>query len=231
MKHKRALVRTLFTRAHKICTFDMFEPELHKITQTLTENGYLNASLTESMETPVLVPKKHIYLEISFKGDLDTQKTTQRLVASLKRTYNTAELRVISRTQPLSLPSLKGSKPIIAQSHCIYQFSCNCGACYIGINDRRFRSRIKGHVPKWVENTVKLSNVGTLRARKPPASSIAKRLLETGHQVDKHSSFRILLCHSNPRFLRFAEAVVIKRSNPLLCVQKQISVHLRLPWA
>ena len=38
-KHKCALVRTLFTRAHKICMFDMLEPELHKISQTLTENG------------------------------------------------------------------------------------------------------------------------------------------------------------------------------------------------
>ena len=81
-KHKRALLRTLFTRAHKICTFDMLEPELHKILQTLTENGYPKRFiekpnlLREPMETPMLVPKKHSYLEIHFKDDHDTQKNT-----------------------------------------------------------------------------------------------------------------------------------------------------------
>ena len=80
VKHKRSLVRTLFTRARRICSLDMFESEFQKITQTLIDNGYTKdfiekySRITQSKERIASVPKQPIYLEILFKGDFETEK-------------------------------------------------------------------------------------------------------------------------------------------------------------
>ncbi|CAH8632261.1 unnamed protein product [Dicrocoelium dendriticum] len=123
-------------------------------------------------------------------------------------------------------------QPIGANSHCIYQFTCSCGIHYIGRTNRSLNSRIREHVPKWLQRQITQSSVAhTICSRKPPASSIGRHLLATCHQFDPATMFTIVLRHTNTRFLRFAEAVAISRIKPALCVQKQLFVSLRLPWA
>ena len=182
---------------------------------------------------PEVVPsveKLKVYIELPFKGDLEMKRITQRLSASVCSTYNAAEIRVSNKTQRLPLPSIKGDQAIGAKAHCIYQFTCDCGNSYIGRTDRCLNSRIKEHLPKWVRCEVETGPL-SVTTRRPPASSIARHVLTTGHQINPDKSFRILLSHPNPHFLRFAEAVAINRLHPPLCVQKQLFVNLRLPWA
>ncbi|KAA3680405.1 uncharacterized protein DEA37_0003061 [Paragonimus westermani] len=149
-------------------------------------------------------------------------QTTQRLVNSIKRTFNAAELCVLARTQKLPVPSIKGDQPIGATSHCVYQFTCNCNESYIGRTERCLISRVKEHLPNWVQNSVLRKNDNVVETRKQPASAVARHVLTTGHVIDPSCAFRILLRHSNPRFLRFAEALAINRLKPTLCVQKQL---------
>ncbi|KAA3676597.1 uncharacterized protein DEA37_0009147 [Paragonimus westermani] len=117
-----------------------------------------------------------------------------------------------------------GDQPIGATSHCVYQFTCNCNESYIGRTERCLISRVKEHLPNWVQNSVLRKNDNVVETRKQPASAVARHVLTTGHVINPICAFRILLRHSNPRFLRFAEAVAINRMKPTLCVQKQLLV-------
>ncbi|KAF7257690.1 hypothetical protein EG68_04481 [Paragonimus skrjabini miyazakii] len=74
-------------------------------------------------------------------------------------------------------------------------------------------------MPKWAQDVTAQSTPFVPGSRKLPASSIAKRMLATGHRINPESTVRIIMCHTNPRFLRFAEAVAISRLKPALCVQ------------
>ena len=216
IREKRALVQTLFSRARKICSQDCLAKELELVRNTLLSNGYPEGFINKHSQPsvrppkPASVSKLKVYIELPFKGDMAMRQTTQRLSASLQSTYNAAELRVINKTQRLPLPLIKGNQPVGAKSHCIYQFTCDCGDSYIGRTDRCLKSRIKEHLPKWVLRAVETGPVEET-ARRLPASSIARHLLTSGHNVNPDKAFRVVLSHPNPRFLRFAEAVAIGR--------------------
>ena len=138
---------------------------------------------------------------------------TQRLSSSVQSIFNAAEIRLINRPQTLPSPSIKGNQSVGAKSHCIYQFTCDCGNSYIGRTDRCLKSRIKEHLPKWVLRAVE-SGPQTETTRRLPASSIARHLLTSCHKVNPDNAFRVLLSHPNPTFLRFAEAVAINNLRP-----------------
>lgn len=237
MAHKRALVKTLFTRARRICSNDCLPDEFELITKTLMENGYpkrfieKHSQIRPPKQTVLTAPKKKVYIELPFKGNAAARRTTKRLVSAIQRTYCAAEAVVINRTRRLLLPSVKEEEPIGAKSHCIYQFLCNCGVSYIGRTDRALDSRMKEHLPNWVQRAVNQPPSDDTCSRKPPASSIGRHILATRHQINPSSAFQILLRHPNSRLLRFAEAAAISRIKPALCVQKQLVVNLRLPWS
>ena len=63
------------------------------------------------------------------------------------------------------------------------------------------------------------------------ASSIGRHLFESKHQIDYNQAFTIVYRSTNPRLLRFAEAVAIHRENPILFVQKRLQQSLQLPWS
>ena len=133
LKEKRALVKTLFSRARKICSDDSLGNELQLIKDTLLTNGYPerfinkhSLPITQPTKTPS-VEKLRVYIELPFKGETDMRRTTQRLSASVQSTYNAAEITVINRTQGLPLPRTKGDQAIDAKSHRIYRFRCISG--------------------------------------------------------------------------------------------------------
>ncbi|KAA3681950.1 uncharacterized protein DEA37_0000663 [Paragonimus westermani] len=139
--HKRALVNTLFTRAIRICTQDSLAKELDLITSILQSNRYPKMFIERrSRPKPpfeqVATVRKRVYMELPFKGDYSMHQTTQRLVNSIKQTFNTAELCVSARTQKLPVPSIKGDQPVGATSHCVYQFTHDYEESYIGRTDR-----------------------------------------------------------------------------------------------
>ncbi|CAI2738924.1 unnamed protein product [Dicrocoelium dendriticum] len=238
VRYKRTLVKTLVSRARRICSADCLDDELVFITATLMANGYPRRFIEKHSQPRGpkdlvhTAAKKKVYIELPFKGDLATLKTTKRIISATQGSYYAAQVVVINRTRNLPIPPTKEAQPIGANSHCVYQFVCDCGKSYIGRTNRTLTSRIKEHVPRWVQREV--AQIAYPRqipcSRRPPASSIGKHLLDSGHQLELGSAFKVVLRHTNPRFLRFAEAVAISRIKPALCVQKQLFVSLKLPW-
>ena len=67
----------------------------------------------------------------------------------IRNTYYAANPRIVFTNKPLLTPG--GKDQVSNFSMIIYQYSCCCTACYIGLTTRQLRKRIKGHVPKSVE--------------------------------------------------------------------------------
>ncbi|CAH8652897.1 unnamed protein product [Dicrocoelium dendriticum] len=234
VRYKRTLVKTLVSRTRRICWAVCLADELELLTTTLLENGYPRSIIEKHSQQ--LVPKhllhiasrKKIHIELPFKEDFTLLKPTKLLLCAMQRRYCAAQVVVINRTCNLPVPPTKESQPIGANSHCIYKFVCECGDSYIGRTNRSLTSRIKEHVPRWVQCEIDQLPCPTevLCLRKPPASSIGKHLLTTRHLIEFGSAFTLVLRHPNSRFLCFAEAVAISRMKLALCVRKQLFISL-----
>ncbi|KAF7260969.1 hypothetical protein EG68_01204 [Paragonimus skrjabini miyazakii] len=86
------------------------------------------------------------------------------------------------------------------------------------------------HVPKWLMRATTQQAMATERVRRNPTSSITKHIMETGHVVDPANSFHVLLRNRNLKLLAFSEAMLINTRRPVLCVHKQLTHAVCLPW-
>ena len=226
IEQKRTLVKTLFNRARRICTSDTLPSTEEKIKKDLMMNSYPVAFIDyhscPKPKAPVSydVPKKPVYISLPFKGDNVNTTIKKRLKASIERTYPMTTLKMFNKSNRMGPSNLKVPTPIFAKSKCIYQFACVCGDRYIGRTDRKLDCRVKEHMPSWLTNG------------KPgiPRTAITKHLVSSGHVVDKYQSFNILNRQRHPSLLRLAEAVLIRRLQPNLCIQKLYVTPLNLPW-
>ena len=139
------------------------------------------------------------------------------------------------KTTRIPAPPVKQPLPPYARSHLLYQFMCGCCVTYAGGTERQLRVRVAEPIPRWIQTTITQAAQITSSTQGPishktPASSIAKHILQTRHCVNPQVSFRIVYATRNEQLLGFAEAVAIRKHKPPLCVQKDLSVSLKLPW-
>ncbi|CAH8643572.1 unnamed protein product [Schistosoma mattheei] len=226
LSYKKALVKTLFYRAEKICTTDKLEEELMKVEKCLRDNFYPQKFIDKYKKRKqnntevITVNKKPITISLNFKGDEVTNTINRRLNTALARTYPAAKLQILYKTTCSITQSKVDKHPFHVTANCIYKFTCTCQSSYIGRTERRAYLRFFEHVPKSLRT----------RERKTLNSAITKHLLDTGHQVDTLQSFKVISKQPNSSLLKFAEAVAIRRQKPDLCVQKEMVINLSLPW-
>ena len=176
------------------------------------------------------MPRKPIYLNLAFKGDQPLNDAHYKLKSALRRTYPSAQLRLIPSTRGINLDKGQRSQLENSASHVIYQFTCSCGDIYIGRTDRQLTQRMSEHIPKWLKRSMLLGSPKHQPSNRNPSSSIAKHILATGHTVDPISSFQPLLRNLNSKLLAFSEAMLIRLRNPPLCSQKVLTQSIHLPW-
>jgi hypothetical protein len=225
ISYKRTLVRTLFTRAHKICSNGTYEHESHHITNCLKRCGYPSAFITKysspstSQTTVSLAPKKSVYIKLSFKGDDVTNHISRSLRGAVQRTFPAADVLFLSKTTRLPLPPVKDSLPILSTSQCVYKYECTCGSTYVGRTERQLSVRVSEHLPKWLRNSLE----------KTARSAITKHIMDA-NCPNNQNALRIVIRQNSVTLLRGAEAVAITRLKPNLCVQKEMVLALALPW-
>jgi hypothetical protein len=209
-----------------IVTDDRINTEESFLYKTLMENGYPSKFIDKYSKPSDFKPvhlfasKKSVFINLPFKGDDISLLVKRRLSNAIKRTFYAAEL-VLSHSTT-RVPASQRKDPIVttAKSNLIYGFTCTCGSKYAGRTSRQLGVRIGEHVPKWLSTT----NQGT------PRTAITKHLQDTGHRVDVSQAFRVIYIPDSKYKLRFAEAVTIRLTKPILCVQKQMVTNLSLPW-
>ena len=198
--------------------------------QTATRISSFAIKIAKHTSELATVAKKCVCLCVSYKGDLCLNQLKQQLSTALRQTFNAAQLQVIAQSRPLPTPPIKAQLPVSTTSHCLHKFQCSCSCTYLGRTDRKLADRMNEHIPKWVRACVATQTHNDNGSSRVPASSIAKHLIETGHQVNLTNAFSVVLRCSKAKLLKFAEAVAINREQPCLCVHKRTLVDLRLPW-
>ena len=238
MKYKIGLVRTLFHRAREICTTDTLEEERKVIVKTLSENGYPLSFVSKhcqqkSKEDPIPnVPKMSAFLRLPYKGDDVTNLINKRLNSAINRTYYAAKQIIISTTTRIQIPSVKEPQPLHAKSNCIYQFTCECSATYIGRTERQLHNRMVEHIPVWLQKSMKdkFKAITSPEKDRTLKSSITQHICESKHCVIPQKAFNVVYTTNNNRALRYAEALVIRNRQPQLCKQREWLITLALPW-
>jgi hypothetical protein len=244
IRYKRGLVKTLFERARRICTEDTLAEEMRFLKNTLQENGYpprFISKFSKPTSSSLLVPtveKKDVFLKLPFRGDDVDRIISNRLNAAVAKVYHSAKPVILYETTTIPTTPVKQPLPLYAKSHLIYQFQCgSCYVTYIGRTERQLHVRVAEHIPKWVQRVTGQPNgMGTrtiedlIRGHRTPSSSIARHLIMSRHHANPQTAFKVIYATPDPQLLKFAEAVAIKRLKPPLCVQKDLSVTLVLPW-
>ena len=228
IEHKRGLVKTLFNRARRICTPDTLSEIEDRITKDLSKNSY-PASFIAYHKRPKAnanydVPRKSVYITLPFKGDKVNTIIRTRLNAMIQRTYPAAQLRLLNKSPKIGSSNTKVKKSFFAESKCIYQFECTCGSRYIGRTERRLDCRAREHIPAWLVN----NGSGTAH------TAVTKHVMSCDHidrnNIDRRKVFSIVNRQHSLTLLKLAEACLIRRLQPDLCVQKQYVIPLGLPW-
>ena len=98
---------------------------------------------------------------------------------------------------------------------------------FLGCTTRRLSPRVKEHHPAWLIK----GGTGNIR------SAIVQHLVDSGHRINPDQAFSVYyqVPFNLPKPVKFrtlctAEAVGIRMLKPVLCIQKQISHPLSLPW-
>nr|CAH8866888.1 unnamed protein product [Trichobilharzia regenti] len=174
-----------------------------------------------------IAPKKILYMSLEFEGDLASDIMKRRISESLKRTFPVASLRIAFTNRLLLFNNLKDKIPMLTNSMCVYQFTCSCGARYIGRSTRVLSKRVQEH-PAWLRK----GGSGAIR------SAIIEHLVDNDHPISIASAFKVIYkAKSNlPKSLRtrlicIAEALVIETEKSHLCVQKKFVQPLQLSWS
>jgi hypothetical protein len=108
---------------------------------------------------------------------------------------------------------------LLTKSHVLYIFQCRRWATYVGLTERQLKFRISEYIPTWVKNQVAQPNVLSQQQPRPrthklPASSTARPLLETNHQLDPSNSFRVIHTSSNSRLIHYTEVIAVRKFQP-----------------
>nr|CAH8866400.1 unnamed protein product [Trichobilharzia regenti] len=133
------------------------EEELLFLKNILAQNGYPTRFVEKNMkpkpkrEECDSAPKKTLYLNLNFKGDLAADILKRRISSSLKKTFPAATLRVTFSSRPILRNNTKDKLSHMTNSMCIYQFTCSCGARYIGRCMRVLSKRVREHYPAWLQ--------------------------------------------------------------------------------
>nr|CAH8861330.1 unnamed protein product [Trichobilharzia regenti] len=174
------------------------------------------------------VPKKTLFMNLEFKGDIAAEILRNRLSKSLKKTFPTATLRITFSFRQLIQSNVKEKIPLLATSTCIYQFTSSCGTKYIGRTQRQVHKRVLEHCPAWLARGEK----------KNSNSSILEHLVISGHRAPPHECFTVV--HRVPQYrtkglrmrhLYIAEVLAIRDLKSDLCIQKRYIHSLALPWS
>ena len=234
LKYKRNLIRTLCSRARRICTPDTFDLEMNKLRSTFEANGYprkfieVNMKHQSSRYEEQTVPKKQLYINLDYKCDVSCEILRNRLNRSIKRTFPAASLCISFTPRRLFQLCTKDKLSHLTTSMCIYQFTCSCGAKYIGRTSRQLSERVTEHYPPWFIKG----------ERKAIRSSILEHLVDSEHKISPDSAFRVIYrTNANVpkavriRHLAIAEAIAIRLWKPELCIQKKLMHDVSLPWS
>ena len=156
-KYKHAAIKSLFFRAHNLCSKASFYKEAESIiTEMFLKNGYnINeikkieeATKKDRTTQPPPQPEtEKIYLKLPYKPEVEMliQKKVKKIESLLG---NNIKITVAYQTTKTAnfFPN-KDKVPMELRSNIVYKFECEqCKYCYFGETRRHFESRRQEHI-------------------------------------------------------------------------------------
>lgn len=253
-----ALIRSLTTRAKRICSQAFLSAELEVLRGIFISNGYPISIIERFMEctlrdsTAAIGPKKcPIYLKLPWLGDVST-KFEDRIAHVISTNFPALRMVCCFSSRSTFATTNKDLLSMHQLSNVIYSFTCRCGREYIGKTTQRLSERIRQHIPVSLtnaavtfrslqpgENITSLPKVEQLALAKYLAASrsdsaVSRHLKDNHDCLRAFSSSNLFDCFTvvsrarNQFHLDVLEAVFIKLRTPVLCQQKEFVKALYL---
>ena len=159
-KWKTAWMRSLITRAKKLCSKNKLHPELEIIKKFASWNKYPKSVVNAMIKRVLSIPKdkpntdddkrKKVYFNVHYAGDVGDQLVKQcwrKLSRCTKERVNF--VTKYSVTKLSFFTNMKDKIRSLSKSYVIYEFACpGCTASYIGLTRRTLSQRTKEHATR-----------------------------------------------------------------------------------
>ena len=171
---KIALIRSLTTRAKRICSEEHLDGEIVKLKSIFAKNGYpppitervIGQTLHPKVAEPRVTPRP-VFLKLPWCG-AESRATQNRVEAATRKAAPWCKLVSAFTTRCAFSTCKKDVLPADHVSKVIYLFSCYCGCSYVGRTTLRLGQRAEQHVPKHLVHTVILGVAPVKRGRGRP---------------------------------------------------------------
>ena len=247
---KISLVRSLVSRAVRICSPTALPDELMKLRRIFEKNGYpalvVERTLQETvrkfaptcegsdgaMVPEVLQPKPVLpdlgpapdraVLRLPWIGQI-SQHYKKQITSTVNGCYPFVKPMVVFTTRTVFSGRAKDVLPTTLKSNVVYLFTCSCGLTYVGRTSQCLAERIKQHIPR--DLLQRRTRAGVMV--KQTDSAITKHLKSSLDCINAEvtKNFKILAQARSQQHLNVLEALFIQRLAPPLCNQKE---HVRV---
>ena len=233
------LIKSLTSRAVKICSKSTLAQEINNLKTLFAKNGYPTEVVNRTIQMEIDRHEKNAITKASNADDTRSKFVVLRLpwlgqvsnryrkqvVDVISDSYPQVQPRVVFTTTPNFNGRAKDVLPTTSRSQIVYEFTCSCGLTYVGKTTQCLSVRIDQHIPRKI-----LDSTPDLRKHRAD-SAITRHLKENPDCISKAlptKAFRILVQARSKPQLDVLEALFIKRLAPHLCNQKDYVQHLTL---
>ena len=238
IKHKINLVRSLTSRAMRICSQVNLESEFDCLRGIFRKNGYPSGIVERIMNEvkqrgigkdddarTELTQSVRILLKLPWIGAAGRKLQREFEDAVTKADVSLIPV-VVFTTRHVFNGKCKDVLPMTSRSHVIYQYKCRCEQRYIGKTTQVLSERIKQHVPSKLSANV----VSTPLRIAASDSAITKHLKEYPACIPESPAacFEVLHVARSKSHLDLLEAIFIRSLSPSLCQQKAHTKTLHL---
>ena len=222
--HKINLIKSLTSRAKRICSPVTLDDEVKTLETLFMDNGYPSHLVRRIMRrtlerTPELTSKDQdvhfVSLRLPWIGH-SSVGFRREIEGSVGRSFVNTKVRVVFTTTRALTGKAKDVLPDTSKSNIVYEYRCCCAHTYIGKTTQRFSERIRQHVPD------SLLKVPPVTRKVKTDSAVTRHLKESPACIDNQitSRFRVIARGRNQLHLDMLEALLIKKHSPVLCQQK-----------
>ena len=232
--HKVNLIKSLTSRARRICSPTALGREITTLKALFADNGYPSGLVDRIMKQTLEraftradgldSEVKYVSLRLPWIGPASSS-FRKEITRTIEEGFLNTSVRVFYSTTRMLSGKAKDALPQMTRSNVIYEYRCCCGRAYVGKTSQRLSERIRQHVPDGLLRTPPLTK------KVKTDSAITRHLkedLNCVYESQPTERFRILAQARSQLQLDLLEALFIKKLAPSLCHQKEFVRVLNL---
>ena len=232
---KISVLKSLVSRAKKICSSSRLDDELKKLKDIFLDNGFpgtvidrIIVQATRQAPTAGRPPTQDAAVRLAFMRlpwiGPNSTGFRKEIKQTVVKAFPMVELKIAFTTNKAFSGRAKDVLPASSQSNVVYEFTCCCARTYVGKTSQCLAERAKQHLP------AKLFDSSKPQRKTSSESAITRHVRESDEcrDVSLLSRFKVLAKARHQQHLDVLEALYIKIKLPNSCVQKESSQVLKL---